>query len=321
MKYAIIAFYHFCHIQDPYAEVARWKRDLQAIGARGRIYLSFEGVNSQMSLPEDKLEDFEEWIRSNPLFQDAEVKIHQWHEHTFEKLIIKFRQQLVAFDTPVDLSRRGTHVEPGEWKSMLENRDQNTVLLDVRNQYEYDIGHFEGAIAPQYNTFRDYRKFAEEFCSTHDPKQTKVMMCCTGGIRCEIFSSYLVEKGFENVYQLHGGIIQYGLEVGSEHWKGKLFVFDDRMAVPISKQQTAAISKCRFCNSTNDDLYNCANTDCNEMFTCCPQCLKQYLGCCSSACSNSQRLRPLKDQNPHKPFRKWHLYKDQNQSANSCSCS
>jgi UPF0176 protein len=310
MSHAVLAFYHFCTIHDPHQEVEKWKIALNELEAHGRIYFSFEGINAQLSLPTHRYNDFKNWLDQTEHFSKVDIKIHEWPEATFEKLIIKFRQQLVAFDTPVDLNLRGQSVEPLQWKKMLEERDNNTVLLDVRNQYEYDLGHFEGAIAPESNHFRDYKNFAEKFCESHDPESTKVMMCCTGGIRCEIFSSYLVEKGFKNVFQLNGGIIQYGLKVGSDYWKGKLFVFDDRMAIPISQDSSTTIALCRSCKIPNDQVYNCANTNCNEMFTCCNSCLTELKGCCSTSCSQSSRLRPLEDQNPHKPYRKWHHYRE-----------
>lgn len=311
MSYAILAFYHLEPIANPQEEILRWKRDLSLLDARGRIYISEGGINSQMSVPAEKLGDFETWLRQVKDYAQIKVKVHQWPEPAFEKLIIKYRKQLVAFDTEIDFSKRGHHMSPAEWKAAIEEKDPNTVILDVRNQYEYDIGHFEGAIAPECDSFREYHEFTEKFVSERNPEKTRILMYCTGGIRCELYSSHLKEKGFDNIHQLDGGVIQYGLDVGSKHWQGKLFVFDDRMAIPISDEPGTCISHCKHCNTPTDDLYNCANTDCNNMYVSCPSCVQSTAGCCCTECTQSPRLRPLEHQNPHKPFRKWHMYRDQ----------
>lgn len=312
MSHCVLAFYCFTSFCEkgsiPNLVIASWKENLARMQARGRIYISSEGVNAQMSLESSQLEPFCQWLRSDERFANTEIKVHNYHEHAFEKLIIKYRPQLVAFDTPIDITQTAHHMSPSEWKKCLEKQDPHTVILDVRNQYEYDVGHFDGAIAPNCNTFRDYKKFTEHFCQERDPKTTRVLMYCTGGIRCEIYSAYLKEKGFENISQLQGGVIGYGLKEGSKHWKGKLFVFDDRMSVPLSDEPSEPIAKCRHCEASCDHIYNCANTDCNEMFVSCPACIEKTKGCCSSSCQASPRLRPLAHQNPHKPFRKWHTY-------------
>lgn len=315
MTYAVLAFYHLEPITNPEQEIERWKHDLSLLDARGRIYINEQGINSQMSVSFENLAKFESWLYQVPAYKNISVKVHKWHEHAFEKLIIKYRKQLVAFDTPIDFSKRGHEMSPLEWEKTLNEKDPNTVVLDVRNQYEYDVGHFEGALAPDCDNFRGYHKFADKFVAEHDPKKTRVLMYCTGGIRCELFSSYLIEKGFDNVHQLHGGVIQYGLDVGSHHWQGKLFVFDDRMAIPISQDNNSCISHCKHCSAPTDDVYNCANTDCNNMFCACSKCVELVQGCCCKACTQSPRLRPLEHQNPHKPFRKWHLYREPTQKS------
>lgn len=311
MKYAVLAFYYLGPLDNPCDEVDRWKVALSKMGAHGRIYISNEGINAQMSLLNDDLPAFETWLREHDQYKDVHVKVHAWDTHAFEKLIIKFRKQLVAFDYPVNIEQSCGHTRPEQWSKMIEENDPNTLILDVRNQYEYDIGHFEGAIAPTCNSFREYREYTDKLCAERDPKNTRVLMYCTGGIRCEFFSVYLKEKGFDNLHQLDGGVIQYGLDEGQKHWKGKLFVFDDRMSIPISEELSEPIAQCIHCHVLCDELYNCANTDCNEMFVSCPSCIEKLQGCCSHNCTHSSRLRPLKDQNPHRPFRKWHLYANQ----------
>jgi UPF0176 protein len=137
-----------------------------------------------------------------------------------------------------------------------------------------------------------------------DPKKTKVMMYCTGGIRCEFYSAVMKKEGFEQVYQLDGGVIQYGLDEGQSQWEGKLFVFDDRLVVPISGEAAPSIAVCKHCQISSDVYYNCANMDCNDLFVSCPECLKRMRGCCSEKCQAGRVRSIAEDANP-KPFRKW----------------
>ncbi len=133
------------------------------------------------------------------------------------------------------------------------------------------------------------------------------MMYCTGGIRCELYSPILREMGFEKLYQLQGGVINYGLQEGNRHWKGKLFVFDDRLAISIDGKESEPIAQCTHCLTSEDTYYNCANMDCNELFICCPSCVQVYHGCCAYSCMQATRLRPLDGKSGNKPFRRKHL--------------
>jgi len=181
------------------------------------------------------------------------------------------------------------------------------VIIDVRNAYESEIGHFEGAHLPKLGTFRQFPEYARELKQDYDPESTKVMMYCTGGIRCELYSALMKKEGFVNVVQLEGGVINYGLNEGNEQWRGKLFVFDDRLAVPIDGKEAETISSCRQCSEPSDTYYNCANMDCNELFLSCPSCAEAFLGCCSQLCQSAPRLRSFIKTDRPKPFRKKHL--------------
>ncbi len=303
MSYNVVAFYHFVSLENPQLEVAEWKRFCASIFAKGRIYLSKDGVNAQMSVPESRLTDLKQWLESSQHWKGIKLKIDFWHEHAFEKLTIKSRSQLAAMDVEVDLSRQGEALSPHQWEAMLQKKEGNTVVLDVRNKYEWEAGHFEGAVQPTQQCFREFPKYAEKLKEELD-EDTPVMMYCTGGIRCELFSALLKEKGFKRVYQLDGGVVEYGKNVGSKHWKGKLFVFDDRLTVPISQEPAEVISKCLHCQTENDTYHNCANMDCNDLFFCCKGCLIQWKGCCSESCYAEGRVRPLEDEECPKPFRK-----------------
>lgn len=305
-EYVILAFYHFVDLQDPHAEVKLQKEFISSLDIKCRLYISEQGINGQMSAGKDAAQCYMEWMNSRKEFKEVVFKIEPYEEHVFPRATIKYRQQLVALDAAPNLKNKGDYLEPKAWKEMLEN-EKDKVLLDVRNAYEWRIGHFQGAELTQCETFRDFKEYAERLKDTVDHKKTKVMMYCTGGIRCELYSSILKEKGFEKVYQLEGGIINYGQKEGSAHWLGKLFVFDDRLAVPLEKDKENTIGTCHHCEKPNDTYYNCANMDCNALFLCCKECLPQFLGCCQLSCKEAKRVRPY-HQVSHKPFKKWYHY-------------
>lgn len=306
MDYLVLAYYFFTQIEDPARDVLWHKEFFSARDAQGRIYLSQEGINGQISASPAAADAYMQWLKSDSRFQGVEFKIHTWHEHCFPRMTIKMRPQLVALDAKVDLSQTGTRLSPEEWRAMLESRDAETLLLDVRNSYEWDIGHFEGANLPQLETFRQFPAYVRQLKEERDLKKTKIMMYCTGGIRCELYSALMKQEGFEHVYQLDGGIIKYGLEEGSKLWRGKLFVFDDRLSVPVSPQETSeVISVCKQCQTPTDLYFNCANMDCNELFLSCPSCADTTAGCCTASCKKAPRVRPFVKQDRPKPFRRW----------------
>lgn len=319
MKYKVLAYYLFKPIDDPLKEAERHKKFLETLDSKGRIYVGKDGVNAQCSVKDTDLEAYLDWLQGDPLYSDVPVKIHEWHEHPFAKLTVKMRKQLVAVDREVDLSKRGEYLTPKLWRETLENKDPDTLVIDVRNNYESDVGHFEGAIKPDIETFREFPEFARDLAQKCDPKKTKLMIYCTGGIRCEIYAPILIEQGFEKIYQLKGGVIQYGLDEGSKHWNGKLFVFDDRLVVPIANDKEETIATCHFCAKSADAYYNCANMDCNKLFTACPDCASAHKGCCSTACMSEGRVRAFSSDKYPKPFRK--LPHNEKEALKKCELS
>lgn len=304
MDYWVLAFYYLTEVAEPHLEVAKHKNFFKTRDLKSRIYISEQGINGQMSGSASHAKEYMEWLKSDPRFAGVSFKIHLHHEQAFPKATIKYRRQLVAMDCDVDLKERGESVTPAQWKEMLQKKDEDTLVLDVRNDYEWKVGHFEGAELPPLDTFRQFPSYAKQLKETKDPKKTKVMMYCTGGIRCEFYSAVMKKEGFENVYQLDGGVIQYGLDEGQGQWEGKLFVFDDRLVVPISEEKPLPISGCKHCNAPEDTYYNCANMDCNELFLCCAKCAEERKGCCCPECESAPRLRPIQP-GCSKPFRKW----------------
>lgn len=312
----VLAYYQFVDVANPTLEVEEQRKICQQHQILGRIYLSEQGINAQLSVPKEHADSYIQYVHTHPLFKEAFIKQQEYHEHTFAKLIVKYRKQLVALDAKPNMALRGENLSPKQWREMLETSN-DYILLDVRNEYEWKVGRFEGAEKPNCDTFREFQDYAENLKKTVDPDNTPVMMYCTGGIRCEIFSSYLKEKGFQKIYQLEGGVIHYGQEEGNKLWEGKLFVFDDRMTVPLSEEPTKTIGKCHHCETPNDQYYNCANMDCNHLFLCCKACLEKYQGCCQDSCSKGPRIRPYHHLNPHKPFRKWfHYFQQKNKEIN-----
>lgn len=304
----VLAYYSFHPIKDPHEEVQKHKTFIKDREIACRIYISEEGINGQFSGTIADAQSYIQWMHGRDEFADVHFKIHPHNEQVFPRQTVKYRKQLVAIDAEIDMAKTGQHVSPQEWKEMLE-KEEKKILLDVRNDYEWKVGRFDGAELPPCETFREFAAYADSLKAQNDPKKTPVMMYCTGGIRCELYSAILKDKGFEKVYQLNGGVIGYGLEQGNDHWLGKLFVFDDRMAVPISSTgETPVIGTCHHCGKPNESYYNCANMDCNHLFLCCKECLKAYEGCCCSNCKTAPRLRPYHEESAHKPFRRWYNY-------------
>lgn len=299
--YHVLAFYHFTHLEDPEGEVRRHKAFFQGRDVRARIYISKEGINGQMSAHAEDSDAYRHWLKEDPRFESMPVKVHHHKEHVFPRLIVKTRDQLVAIDCSVKAEDGGEHVSPAKWRELLESKER-PLLLDVRNDYEWEVGHFEGAEKPDCKTFRDFPEYAKNLKKKHDPSSTPVMMYCTGGIRCELYSALLKEHGFDTVYQLDGGVIQYGLEEGTAHWEGKLFVFDDRMVTEISDDSHSVTGRCHKCNVPCDTYYNCANMDCNALFLSCEDCLKETRGTCKAECLDAPRLRQVPES--PKPFRR-----------------
>lgn len=324
MDIVVIAYYVIEEVQDPQKVIKSHKKFLETLDSKGRIYIGPQGVNAQISLAKKDLKVYLDYLKSEPLYQSAEIKMHEDSEHRFAKLIVKYRKEIVALGEDVDFSKRGEYITPKQWKKKLDAKSDDTIIIDVRNNYESEVGYFEGALKPDKRTFREFIEYADKLATnTKDKEKKTVLMYCTGGIRCEFYSPVMKERGFDNVFQLQGGVIAYGLQEGKKHWKGKLFVFDDRLVVPISEGNDETISHCKFCNTLSDLFYNCANMDCNDLFLSCKDCATKHKGCCSDQCIDAPRVRSMDlSAGRPAPFRKLPFEKKQalKQGA-SCSCS
>ena len=268
-----------------------------SIDVLGRIYIANEGINAQLSLPAKNIYLLKKILDEISFLKNVRLNIAIEHDNqSFLKLKIKIREKIVADglgNDEYDLKNNGIHVNASEFNELLN--DKNTIAIDMRNHYESEIGHFEGANLPDVDTFRESLPIINKKYSKHK-KDKKILMYCTGGIRCEKASAYLMQNGYEKVYQLEGGIIEYTRQVKSQDIQnkfiGKNFVFDNRRSERISQK---IISKCHQCGSKCDDHVNCNNEACHLLFIQCEKCRIKYNGCCSADCEEIYQL-PVDDQ-------------------------
>lgn len=286
-----ISFYKYAHIKNPNFFRNHLYVAFDRVAVLGRIYVAQEGINAQISIPKsqhdgfkNELEqiDFLKGIRLNYAIEDD--------GKSFFKLTIKVKHRIVADGIPdnaFDVTDKGTHVDAMQFNMLAE--DPNTIILDMRNHYESEVGHFENAITPDVETFRESLPVIEEMLS--DKKDKNLLMYCTGGIRCEKASAYYKSKGFANVFQLEGGIIEYTRQVKNKKLEnkfiGKNFVFDERMGERISED---IIAHCHQCGKPCDTHVNCANDACHILFIQCEECSSDYDACCSVKCKDFNLL-------------------------------
>lgn len=303
----VTLYYNFVTIADPERFCLEHKRFCQSLDLFGRVYIASEGINGTLGGSTENIQKYQNFLRTLPGFEKTQFKDDQCDHVPFVKLIVKTRPEIVSLKASMDLDPEKnpqSHLSPKEWREVLES-DEDITLIDVRNDYETEIGHFEGAICPPVRNFFDFEKWMDE---QKLEKDKKVLMYCTGGIRCEKFSILMKEKGFEDVNQLDGGIINYAQKEGDAHYKGKCFVFDDRLSIPIEKDQKEPIGRCAITGEPSDTYINCANLDCNKLFICSKEGAKKYEGCCSKECMSSTNRRPFDLEKFNEPTRKWYNY-------------
>ena len=281
-----LSFYAYAQISNP----TQFRNELflawNPLEVLGRIYVASEGINAQLSLPADNFYAFKDSIEVYDFMKGIRLNIAvEQDDHSFLKLTVKVRDKIVAdglVDETFDVTNIGIHLKAKEFNELLE--DPNTIVVDMRNHYESEIGHFKKAIKPDVDTFRESLPIIEEQLSEHK-QDKKLLMYCTGGIRCEKASAYFKHKGFENVYQLEGGIIEYTRQVKAEGLEskfiGKNFVFDHRLGERITDD---IVSQCHQCGKPCDVHTNCVNEGCHLLFIQCDSCKEKMEGCCSAEC-------------------------------------
>lgn len=292
-----ISFYQYHQIKNPQVFRDHLFINWDKIDVLGRIYVSYEGINAQLSVPAEKFNDFKTHLDSIPFLENVRLNIAVEQDNkSFLKLKVKVRNKIVAdglTDSTFDVTDIGIHLKAKEFNAMLAN--PNTVCVDMRNHYESEIGHFKGAVTPDVDTFRDSLDIIEE--DLKENKEDKnLLMYCTGGIRCEKASAYYKHKGFKNVFQLEGGIINYVRQVEAEgienKFIGKNFVFDHRRSERISDD---VISQCHQCGESCDEHVNCDNEACHLLFIQCKSCQEKMNTCCSDTCKEVVAL-PFEEQ-------------------------
>ncbi|WP_221887862.1 oxygen-dependent tRNA uridine(34) hydroxylase TrhO [Chitinophaga polysaccharea] len=292
-KRVTVSFYQYAKIPDPKAFRDQLYESLFQLGTFGRIYVAHEGINAQVSVPEHHFEAFKQQLYAIDFLSGIRLNIAVDDDgKSFFVLKIKVREKIVAdgiTDPTFDMANRGRYVDAVTFNKLTE--DPDTVIVDMRNHYEYEVGHFEGAIEVPSDTFRDQLPMAVDMLA--DQKDKNIIMYCTGGIRCEKASAYMLHNGFKNVFHLEGGIIEYTNKARQQglpiKFKGKNFVFDDRLGERISDD---IISHCHQCGEPCDSHTNCLNDGCHLLFIQCESCAKKYDGCCSEACQTTHALPP-----------------------------
>ena len=290
-KRQTISFYKYFDIENPKEFRDNLYGNWSDMNCFGRIYVAHEGINAQMSLPESQLEAFLKQLYSIPQLDNVPIKYAIEDDgKSFYKLTIKVRPKIVAdglAHNSYDLSKVGKHLSAMEFHNAINQPE--TIVVDMRNHYESEIGKFESAYCPDVDTFKEaIHDVVEKF---KDEKDKQFLLYCTGGIRCEKASAFLIHNGFENVAQLHGGIIEYAQQIKKleepSKFYGKNFVFDERLGESIDGQ---IISHCHQCGKPADTHTNCANNYCHLLFIQCAECKTQYEGCCCDNCKDTNRL-------------------------------
>ena len=292
-----LSFYKYAKIGNPQIFRNYLFVEWDKMDVLGRIYVAHEGINAQLSLPAKRFDEFKAMIDDIPFLKDVRLNIAIEQDiKSFLKLKIKVRPKIVADgldDETFDVTDKGVHVDAEKFNRLID--DPDTVLVDMRNHYESEIGHFKNAVTPDVDTFRDSLDIIEEDLKTHK-EDKKLVMYCTGGIRCEKASAYYKHKGFKNVYQLEGGIIEYARQVKEKQlpnkFIGKNFVFDERLNEKISDE---VIARCHQCGKACDQHTNCANEACHLLFIQCEECAKKMNHCCSLECKDFIAL-PIEEQ-------------------------
>lgn len=287
-----LSFYQYAKIGNPQVFRDHLFITWDTLDVLGRIYVAHEGINGQLSLPADRFNEFKTHLDTISFLKDIRLNIAiEQNNKSFLKLKVKVRNKIVADglnDDTFDVTNKGIHVGAEQFNSLIE--DNKTVLVDMRNHYESEIGHFKNAITPDVDTFRESLDIIEDDLKSHKEDKNLVMYC-TGGIRCEKASAYFRHKGFKNVYQLEGGIIEYTRQVKEENLENKFlgqnFVFDDRRAERISDD---VIANCHQCGNPFDIHTNCANEACHLLFIQCDACKEAMENCCSTKCMEINRL-------------------------------
>ena len=274
----ILLYYRFTPLADPEA-IRLWQWTLcDSLGLKGRIIISQHGINGTVGGPLSAVKKYIRATKEWPGFKGIDFKWSEGTGHDFPRLAVRVRDELVSFGAPQDLHvdesgvvNGGPHLSPAQVNELVETRGDEVVFFDGRNAFEAEIGRFKNAIVPEVETTHDFVKVLESGAYDH-LKEKPIVTYCTGGVRCEVLSSLMLQRGFQEVYQVEGGIVRYGEAFGNEGlWEGSLFIFDGRMNQEFGPN-TKVISSCERCAAPTTQYYNCANLACRQLILLCESC-------------------------------------------------
>jgi UPF0176 protein len=290
MDYRVLLYYHYVEILDPEAVVDEHLAYCLELGVRGRIYIAPEGINGTISGTTKQVDTYIQYMDEHPLFHGMVFKSDEAEDHAFNKMHVRVKPELVNFRLEEDVNPKeitGQYLEPAEFYERLQ--DPNTLVIDARNDYEHNVGHFKGAIKPKIHNFRELPRWIKE--NKELLKGKRIMAYCTGGVRCEKFTGWLKREGFTDVAQLHGGIVTYSKDpvAQGQFWEGQCYVFDKRLVVPINQVNPTIVGRDWFDGTPCERYINCANPECNRQILCSEHNEVYYRASCSDEC----RAHPL----------------------------
>ena len=293
--YRVLLYYQYVPIEDGETFAQKHLADCKELGLKGRILVADEGINGTVSGTIEQTNAYMELMKNDPRFSSTIFKIDEAEQNAFKKMHVRYRPELVNLSLEDDvnpLELTGTYLDPKEFREAM--LDENTVVIDARNDYEFDLGHFRGAIRPEIRSFRELPQWIRD--NKEQFMEKRVLTYCTGGIRCEKFSGWLVREGFKDVGQLHGGIATYGKdpEVQGDLWDGQMYVFDSRIAVPINQKEHVIVGRDWFDGNPCERYINCGNPECNRQMLASEENEAKYLGACSHECRIHPNNRYIK---------------------------
>jgi len=293
--YRVLLYYQYVPIEDGETFAQKHLADCKELGLKGRILVADEGINGTVSGTIEQTNAYMELMKNDPRFSSTIFKIDEAEQNAFKKMHVRYRPELVNLSLEDDvnpLELTGAYLDPKEFREAM--LDENTVVIDARNDYEFDLGHFRGAIRPEIRSFRELPQWIRD--NKEQFMEKRVLTYCTGGIRCEKFSGWLVREGFKDVGQLHGGIATYGKdpEVQGDLWDGQMYVFDSRIAIPINQKEHVIVGRDWFDGSPCERYINCGNPECNRQMLASEENEAKYLGACSHECRVHPNNRYIK---------------------------
>lgn len=297
--YRVLLYYKYEPIQDPENFRDEHLKFCKSIGLRGRIIVGSEGINGTVSGTVEQTEQYKDYLHSLQGFEDVWFKEDEADGYAHKKMHVRYREEIVSLSLEDDIDPEeitGDYLKPAQFRDALI--DEDTIVLDTRNDYEYDLGHFKGAIRPEIRNFRDLPNWVKDNKEKFMDK--KVVVYCTGGVRCEKFSGWMLREGLaEQVGQLEGGIDTYGKdpETKGDLWEGSMYVFDERISVPINQVNPTVVGKDHYDGTPCDRYVNCANPECNEQVLMSEENEHKYLRGCTVECRKHPRNRYVSEHN------------------------